>query len=144
GLPPRGRVVRCAFPGRLFVAVVGPPMKSPRVLSNPRTLRRIVRAYEGVRDLVGALTPATFWAASERFTDRAGLAPRELRDALRAVRRRGGRAAQAMFGRSLVATMPEDARRAEWLKWLEERKIRAVELGCSPRGARIVSATPVV
>jgi pantoate kinase len=141
GLPPRGRILRRGFPHRVFVAVVGPPMKSPRVLSDERTLGRIAAAYAQVDDLIDPLSPAAFWNASERFTDRVGVAPREVRDLVRAVRRRGGRAAQAMFGRSVVATVPDGRRRREWLKFLGRRGIRAVELGSSRRGACVVSGT---
>lgn len=141
GIPPFGRVTRGPFPGSLLIAVVGPPMPSPALLSDPTTLAHVTAAYDAIRDLVAAPSPDRFWTASERFTDRLGLAPREVRDALRAVRRRGGRAAQAMFGRSLFAALPTGARRDGVLRWMERRGLRAVELSVGRRGARLEPPT---
>lgn len=144
GIPPFGRVVRRTVTDPVLVAVVGEPIPSPRVLTDPRALARIAAAYGAIGLGGGAPTMERFWTESERFSDRVDLAPRPVRDAVRAVRRRGGRAAQAMFGRSFFATLPSGPRRSELLGWLEGRGIRAVELRVPRVGARRVrpSARP--
>ncbi len=139
GIPPWGSIARAEGRAPLLVATVGPPVPSPDVLGRTRTLERIERAYRRVASDLDRPDLARFWTAAERFTDRVGLAPRSVRDAVRAVRRRGGRAAQAMFGRSLVAALPTGGRRAEVVAWLERRPtIRAVEIGVARSGARLL------
>jgi len=135
GIPPWGRIVRRPVSSALLVAVLGPPIASRTVLGRPQRLTEIAAAY---RPLAGLARPPSldeFWSASERFTDRLGWAPAEVRAALRGIRRRGGRAAQAMFGRSVFASLPSGPRRAELLGWLARRGVRAVEVGVGRRGA---------
>jgi len=136
GIPAFGRVVRSPFPDPVLVAVVGGPIASPRVLSSPRALAQISAAYASIGAPEGRLTPDEFWAAAEQFTDRVALAPPRVRSALRAMRRRGARAAQAMFGRTVFCRLPSGARRDSLLDWVRRAGWPAVELGVPSRGAR--------
>ncbi|MGP8078470.1 MAG: hypothetical protein ACLP78_07350 [Thermoplasmata archaeon] len=142
GIPPFGAIARQPYASPLLVAVVGPPMASPPLLSSPRLLARVAAAYRNVGELSADVSPGRFWAASEEFTDRLGLAPPEVRRAVRAVRRRGGRAAQAMFGRSFFASLPAGPRRQAILTWLERRGIRALEVRAGRRGATLRPVPP--
>lgn len=144
GLPPFGRIERRPVSAPLLVGVVGAPVPSPRILFDPRWLDRISAAYRTVSPERGPMTLERFWEASERFTDRLGLAPRAVRDVVRAVRRRGGRAAQAMFGQSFFAELPTGEPRARLVRWMEDRGIRGVELNVGRSGARIVPVPPGV
>ncbi len=137
GVPPWGEVEHRPFSGPLFVGVVGGPLPSPSVLRSPRALARIERAAEELDGLLARPSRSRFLAASERFTDRAGLAPPALRTTLRAVRRRGARAAQAMFGRSFFACPSDRASRTALVGWLRAARIPAIELEAADRGARI-------
>ncbi|HTT14165.1 MAG TPA: hypothetical protein VMG81_00040 [Thermoplasmata archaeon] len=140
GIPPFGAIVRRPCPGSLFVGVVGGPIPSPTVLGDPRRLHRIDRAAEGLSGLVRHLTPDAFFAASERFTDAAGLATPEVARAVRALRRSGAWAAQAMFGRSFLAR-PKVARdRARLIEGLQRAGLRAVEVSAARAGARVLPA----
>jgi pantoate kinase len=138
GVPPFGRVVHRPFPDPVLILTVGPPMPSPGVLSNARTLARIAAAYDAVEPLGPRPTPEAFWSASERFTDRLRLAPPGVAAVVRAIRSRGGRAAQAMFGRSVVAALPRGRRREELVAWLMRRGLRGAELRTAAHGARTV------
>jgi pantoate kinase len=137
GIPPWGEVEHRPLPGRLFVGVVGGPIPSPAVLGSPRALGRIERASEDLDDLLARPSVPGFLAASERFTDRVGLAPPAVRTAIRALRRRGARAGQAMFGRSFFARPEGRAARAAVVEWLRMARIPAVELEAARTGARI-------
>ena len=142
GIPPFGRVLRRPCHDRILVGVVARPIPSPGVLRNPRALARIRRAARGFDELRTQPTLERFWEVSERFTDSAGLAPRSLSDVLRALRRRGARACQAMFGGSFFASAPRGARREELLSWMRRRDLRAVELPISSVGAHLVPLRP--
>ena len=136
GVPPFGDVVHSPFPPAFFVGVVTPPIPSPGILGQPRYLRRLAAAYPLWSDLGDRPSPEAFFERAERFTDWVGLAPPRLRTALRALRRRGAWAAQAMFGGTFVALPRSDAGRASVVAWLARSGIRAVEVRAAYRGAR--------
>ncbi|MFY9717014.1 MAG: hypothetical protein WAK40_03650 [Thermoplasmata archaeon] len=142
GIPPFGEIVHRAVSDPVFVVVVGRPIPSPQVLSDPRRLGLITAAFDQLGDIGSPPTLERFWTASERFTDRLAWAPTEVRDTVRAIRRRGGRAAQAMFGRSVFATLPPEPRRSEVLGWMQRHGVRAVELSVGRGGARVRRSPP--
>jgi pantoate kinase len=142
GLPPLGRVVHRSYTDSIFVGVVGSPILSPRALANPAILHRIEEVGREIDDLARHPDSHRFWGASERFTDRVPLAPPRVRTVLRALRRRGARAAQAMFGSSFFAALPRGDRRRELLRWASRRGLRAVELNAAHRGARRLPPEP--
>jgi len=135
GVPPWGRVVHRPFDARLLIGVVGRPIPSPSVLTDPRALRRIAAAARGWEQAADA-TPGTFLGLAERFTDRAGLASPAVTRVVRALRRRGSWAAQAMFGESFFAVPRSASARADCLDWLREEGVRAVEIAAARAGAR--------
>jgi pantoate kinase len=136
GIPPFGEIVRREVSAPVLVAVVGRPIPSPNVLSDPRRLGRITAAYDRLGEIGSPPSLERFWTASERFTDLLGWAPRDVRDTVRGIRRRGGRAAQAMFGRTVFAALPPGRRRGDILRWMERHEVRAVELGVGRGGVR--------
>ena len=142
GLPPRGEVVHRPLDGVILLGVVGAAIPSPAALADPRVLADLRHAATGLPATLARLTPERFWSASERFTDRAGLASTEVRRALRALRSRGCWAAQSMFGGSLFARPRSTSHRAKALAWLEDAGVRAVEVGAAPRGAFARRAQP--
>lgn len=142
GIPPFGHIVHEPFPDPVWVGVLGRPLPSPVILSQPRRLAQIRSAGEGLTRLGTHPSPEEFLALSERFTDRAGLASPEVRLALRALRRRGARAAQAMFGRSFFAVCPRRSVRSAVFEWLQDHGIRAAELRSARRGAYLRAASP--
>lgn len=138
GIPPWGSIVRRPVERTVLVGWVGGPIDSRAALADPRLAKRIAIAYAAI--VPGSTRPPTwdgFWAVGERFTDQLGLAPRALADVIRGVRRRSGRAVQAMFGRSFVAALPAGPRRDATLRWLGRAGISAVELGVGRSGARL-------
>lgn len=139
GIPPFGRVAHVPVEGPLVVGIVGPPLPSPTILTNRRFLARIGDVPESVDRLRSRPTLDEFFRLSESFTDRVGLASAPLRATIRALRRRGAWAAQAMFGESFFARPRRPAaRRAIW-RWLESRPLRAVEIGAARSGARLIA-----
>jgi pantoate kinase len=138
GIPPWGEVVHRRLPGTLIVGVVGGPIPSPSILRSPHALTRIHRAAEGLDALLARPSSARFFVASERFTDRAGLESPALRATIRALRRRGARAAQAMFGRSFFVRTEDPRSRAAVAEWLRAARVPAVELSAARLGARPV------
>jgi pantoate kinase len=135
GIPPFGEIVHRPFRPPLIVGVVGGPIPSPKVLNDSESLRRIRSASVGWERLARHASPDRFFRISERFTDRAGLASPPVARTVRALRRRGGRACQAMFGQSFFA-MPDSAMaRSECLDWLETEGVRAVEIRAATGGA---------
>jgi pantoate kinase len=137
GVPPWGEVVHRGLDGSVFVGVVGGPIPSPSILRSSRALARIRRASEGLDELLARPSSARFFMASEEFTDRAGLESPALRTTLRALRRRGARAAQAMFGRSFFARAQGPRSRDAVVEWLRTARIAAVELEASRGGPRV-------
>ena len=140
GIPPFGEIVHRPFGGTIWVGIVGGPIPSSRVLGDPRVLRRIDRAARDLLPEGRGLSPAAFFALSERFTDRVRLTSPRLHDVLRGLRRRGAWAFQAMFGRSFAAVPRSTASARAIADWLGHAGIRAVELRASRRGARVVRA----
>jgi len=138
GIPPFGAEIHRPFPGALLVGVVGRPIPSPSVLWDPAAIRRIQRASQGWETLRRSPTPERLFQLSERFTDRAGLASPEVGRTVRALRRRGAAACQAMFGQSFFAWPRSGRSREACLDWLRNDGVRAVEIRASPTGARRV------
>lgn len=139
GVPPWGRVVHTPEDSPLWIAVLGGPLPSPRLLRDPSFLDRVRRAARDLDDLLAAPSFERLLDASEGFTDRLDLAPRELRDAIRALRRRGAWAAQAMFGRVVFAAPRRDRDRPTLVKWFLDRTFPAVELVPARRGAHLTA-----
>jgi pantoate kinase len=137
GVPPFGRIVHRPFRSSILVGVVGRPIPSPSVLGDPEALRRISRASRGWDQLIRGGDPAAFFRLSERFTDRAGLASPAVMRAVRALRRRGASAAQAMFGESFFALPRTDSGREACIEWLRQEGIRTVEIRAATAGARL-------
>jgi len=135
GVPPLGRVLRRPFPPVLFVGVVGGPIPSPRVLSDARVLRRIARAANEAWGEKRVPMVSEFLDASQRFTDRAGIASPPLLRVLRAIRSEGGWAAQAMFGTSFFAVPRTPNHRGRILRVLQQRGVPTVELSSRRAGA---------
>ncbi len=140
GIPPWGKVLHRPIRANVLVGVVGRPIPSPRVLTNPAALAGIGAAAGDPAGWETLTSLPRFFEASERFTDRAGLAPKAVRDVVRGLRRRGARAAQAMFGSSFFARLPEGRGHRAVSRWLEEHGVRAVELELDRRGARTLPA----
>jgi pantoate kinase len=135
GLPPIGRVDHRSFPDPIWVAVVGRPISTRAALADLALRMRIERAAAPLDDLLRAPSRDRFLTASERFTDDLALASRPLHDALRALRRRGAFAAQAMFGESFFAVARSPAHRREIVRWLSTASFRGVEVRAARRGA---------
>lgn len=142
GVPPWGVVDHLEIDRPLLIAVVGGPMLSPRYLRDPRVLDRIRRASGELDELFADPSLDEFLEVSERFTDRAGLASKEVAWLVSGLRRRGARAAQAMFGRSVFAVPRSDRARLGIVRWLERGGVRAVELRGARRGARASRPQP--
>jgi len=143
GIPPFGHVAHRTFPPALLVGVVGRPISSPTVLKSPAALRRITEASHSWERLGPSPSVQGFFRMSERFTDRAGLASAAVSRTVSALRRRGARACQAMFGQSFFALPSNSKARASCLDWLESEGIRAVELRASATGAYVARSLPV-
>ena len=141
GIPPFGEIAHRPYRDTIWVGIVGGPIPSAQVLRDPRVLRRIERAARELPTEDPDLSPEEFFALSERFTDRVRLSSPRLQDVLRAVRRRGAWAFQAMFGRTLVAAPRSAASVRAISDWLGREGIRAVELGASSQGARLLAGT---
>ncbi|MGA8664373.1 MAG: hypothetical protein WB809_04810 [Thermoplasmata archaeon] len=140
GIPPWGRIDHFPFPYPLWVGVVGGPLPSPGLLRQPRFLARVARAAREL-DLIRARPRAEqFLELSERFTDRLGLVSPPLGSLVRALRRRGWWAAQAMFGRSFFAVAATRRHCEAGLEVLERAGIPAVELSASRTGPRLLRA----
>ncbi len=145
GIPPWADIAHAPSDARLLVAVAGPPIPSPSVLFDPRRLARIRRAASELSRLDSVPSVDRLLGASERFTDRVGLASPRLAGVIRGLRRRGAPAAQAMFGTSLFALLPSGARGRRLIPWLESTGVRGVVVRPDRRGARTLPsrAAPV-
>lgn len=139
GVPPWGDVRHVPWEGPVFVGTLGGPLPSSRILASPRALARITEASERLPELLRELDAERFWEWSERFTDRAGLAPRELTALLRSLRHRGARAIQAMFGRSFVAYAENAKTRQSVIDLLASLPVAAAEVRPARSGARALS-----
>lgn len=136
GLPPWGRVRHARFPYRLFLVRVGRRMPSPEVLRRPANLARFrSAAATGLRALARRPTPPSLLDASERFTDDVALAPPVVLDLIAELRRAGGWAGQAMFGRSVWAVARTPAARARLVQALDAGGWPTVEVAAAAAGA---------
>lgn len=143
GIPPFGRVLRSRVDGSVVVGTLGPPLRTPALLAGPRLRARLERAETAFGSLGTRPDWERFWTASERFTDLTRLAPPGLHVLLRALRRRGARAAQAMFGRSFFASLPTGPAGDSVARWLARRvgQVRAVTVARTGARARAGSTT---
>ncbi len=143
GIPPFGRSLRIPLESAVAVGTLGRPIPTRRLLSNARWLRRLARAQPFYDALLQDRTADGFWTASEGFTNAIGLASPPLRALLRGLRRRGARAAQAMFGESFLAELPVGAPGASIRTWLARTGVPFHEGRAAHRGARqLVAALP--
>ncbi len=142
GIPPFGRLLRGPHPDPLVVGTVGPPLPSPALLSDPKFVARLARSANLLERFDVRPDPEVFWDVAEEFTARAGLCPPNLATLLRAMRKRGARAAQAMFGTGFFARLPAPPREDRLLRWLVERSVPCVPVGVSQRGARTLPVSP--
>lgn len=140
GIPPFGDSLRVPWSPSVFVGVVGRPVPSPPRLRDARFLQRAGASARGLDALIERPDPVRFFRASERFTDRMGVASVRLRRILRALRTDGAWAFQAMFGESFLAAPRSLAARERVIRNLRARGIRAVEVRVPARGARRLSA----
>lgn len=139
GIPPFGDSLRVPWSPSVFVGVVGRPMPSPPRLQDARFLQRAGASARGLDALLERPDPVRFFRASERFTDRMGVASVRLRRILRELRTDGAWAFQAMFGESFLAAPRSLAARERVIRSLRARRIRAVEVRVPARGARRLS-----
>ena len=136
GVPPWGRILHAPFPYPVFVSVVGGAIPSAKLLGDPRFLARVRAAAEGgLARLAGRAEPRRFLDAAEEFTDELGLASPSLVRTIRALRSRGGRTAQAMFGHSIFVVPRNPAARRAVLRELERRGLPTLELKAGRAGA---------
>ena len=138
GIPPFGEITHRPFGGTIWVGIVAGPIPSPHILGDPRVLARIDAAARACLSHDRDLRPSTFFALSERFTDRVRLASPRLEEVIRGLRRRGAWAFQAMFGQSFVARPRSAASAREIAGWLGRSGVRAVEIGAPRHGARLL------
>ncbi len=136
GIPPFGAVDRRAWTSPIFVGVVGDPIPSPRLLRDPRFLMRVRESGPRVDALLAHPDPERFLRASERFTDRIGVASLRLDRVLRLLRADGAWAFQAMFGESFLAAPRTPAARDRIVDRIRRLRLPAVELRVARRGAR--------
>ena len=138
GIPPFGRVLREKVSGTVLVGTVGPPIRSAGPLGDPDRMARFRSAGGLFAALADAPSPEAFWETSEQFTEAVGLTSRRLRTVLRGLRRRGFRAAQAMFGESFFANPPDPEAIPRVRRWLKAGGVDAVEVPIASRGARVL------
>ncbi len=112
------------------------------MLSGPGWTQRFSEGERLLRRVVRAPGPKAVWDASERFTDRVGLASARLQTLLRGARRRGGRAAQAMFGQSFFLSIPPGDAGRELRRWVFARADWLVDVGLARTGAGRVPRGP--
>jgi pantoate kinase len=138
GVPPWGEVRYRRFPLPLFVAVLGRPLPTAPLLSDVAFLRRVKASAEpGLRRLGAEPTARTLLEEAERFGERLGLASPRVAHALRALRRSGAWAGQAMFGESVYAVPRSPGSRSRVVRVFERLGARAVELRAARRGAHV-------
>jgi pantoate kinase len=142
GVPPWGEVRHRRWTGTIELIVIGPPIDSPSVLSDPRFLDRVRRAGRSAeRRLDGRFNATSLFATAERFTDEVRLGPGSLRDTLAALRGPGVRVGQAMFGNCLYAIPSTRGAAARLRGRVEALCLRAIRTRGSARGARFERAS---
>ncbi len=136
GIPPHGRSIHRPFSRPVWIALLGPPLPSPRLLGDAKFLETVRRAATGgLRHLARRPTEGVFLSESERFSDRVGIAPPRLGRTVRSLRRSGAWSGQAMFGRSVWAVPRSRSGRSQLVRALSRLGVRAVELSASRTGA---------
>ncbi|MDD1768742.1 MAG: hypothetical protein LUQ55_02015 [Methanomassiliicoccales archaeon] len=104
GLPPYGRVDRIRANVELVLGIVGPPVSTPTVLSDPDARERINRiGRECVESLEGSPSLANFFRLSKEFAMRTGLATKQVEEALAEIDDLGP-ASMVMLGNSVFAS----------------------------------------
>lgn len=142
GVPPWGQVEHRAWTrGTLFLVRAGPAIASPRILGSRSWLARIMRASDGLDDLLRRPSADGLLGLSEQFTDRLHLGSPSFRRTVRALRRTGSWAAQAMFGNALFVVPRTAAARERILETLAERDLPALEARVAHGGARRLAAS---
>ena len=136
GIPPFGRIVREPVDRTVLVGTVGAPIRSPGLLHHPARMRRFADATGLFEEFAARPSWEAFWTVSERFTDSVRLTTPRLTTILRGLRRRGARAAQAMFGRSFFAAPPPGEGEVRVRRWLTEGEVPFREIAVARRGAR--------
>jgi pantoate kinase len=122
------------------VSVLGPPIPSPPLLSDPGFLGRVRRAAgDALRRLDGSFDAPSVFAEAERFGTRLAFAPPPLAEALRRLRRTGTWAAQAMFGGALFAFAPDPSSEGRLKEELEALGHSALALRSASRGAHTLT-----
>ncbi|MGQ0535553.1 MAG: pantoate kinase [Methanobacteriota archaeon] len=107
GLPPWGAVEKVAADAEIVLCVVGEPVATPRVLSDPVRRKRIRDAGdEALALLLQRPTLPELVRLSADFARRTGLASDAVLDALAAVEGAGGAASMSMLGNSVFALGP--------------------------------------
>ena len=127
GIPPWGEVRHAAWRRPVYFGVVGSPLPSPRLLSDPGFLRRVRDAARAeLGSLTGRLREDRLLEAGRRFSDRLDLGSPKVRRYLTRLRSEGFLAGQTMFGQVLYA-VPRDVAEETRL----QRSLR--EMGLGPR-----------
>ncbi len=102
GIPPHGKVTDSGLEFRLTLAVLGPPMSTARVLSDPVTDVRIKGSGDRcLRSYIGNRTESNLFSLAREFSHAAGL---ESVAVTRALDLLPGRSAMCMLGRSIITT----------------------------------------
>jgi len=129
GIPPYGVVRHQPFPHPVTIAVLGRPLPSPRVLGDPKWLRRVdLAARPGLETFRRGLGPEGFLREAERFSDAVALGPESVSRKVRSLRRPGLFVAQTMFGRAIWAVATRRRARERLVAELERHRVAAVEL----------------
>jgi len=139
GLPPFGRIVREPVDRTVLVGTAGAPIRSPGVLHDSTRMRGFAGGAELFDAFAARPSWEAFWTVSERFTDSVRLTTPRLTTILRGLRRRGARAAQAMFGRSFFAAPAPGEGEARVRRWLAEAGVPFREVVVARKGARLLA-----
>jgi pantoate kinase len=135
GIPPFGAVTWRRYDASIAVGTVGRAIPTGALLADPRWRRRLAEGAALFRELAAERTEERFWTTSERFTDKMRLASPRLRAVLRALRRRGARAAQGMLGQSYFALLPTGTPGEELRRWAARARVPLREIRVGRRGA---------
>lgn len=142
GVPPEGRIEHVRTSQPILIAVIGPPIPSPRALSDERFLARVRTSGRSALDALPARAKLpTMLELSERFTDEVELAPAPLRRTMVALRGSGAWCAQAMFGHALFAMASTAAIHRRLLVRADQLGLRAIVVRPARRGASTLAAS---
>lgn len=104
GLPPYGRIDRIRANAELVLGVIGPPISTPAVLSDPDARERINRiGKECVESLGNSPSLANLFRLSREFAMRTGLVTKQVEKALAEIEDLGP-ASMVMLGNSIFAS----------------------------------------